>query len=128
MPKRKLKDIAEEKEIPFEEAFDLAKSKLAAEDLTGRGKATWVSEDGQAILEEALDIPEIVPKHYKARVIHGAPNKNYVYAYIKEISKKVPVVIGRLFVNKCLIGKNIDVEAIADNKGVSYRHIAKKRT
>jgi hypothetical protein len=126
MPKKKLVHIAEEANISFEKAFGIAKEKLAQESMTGRGKATWIDEEGQGILAVALEVPEIVPKMYKARVVHEAPNPHYVYAVIRELGKKVPVVIGKHFMKK-LVGKNIDVEAIQDNKGVSYRHLPQKR-
>ena len=126
MPKKKLVHIAEEANISFDEAFGIAKEKLAEESMTGRGKATWINEEGQEILAVALEVPEIVPKMYKARVVHEAPNPHYVYAVIRELGKKVPVVIGKHFMKK-LVGKNIDVEAIQDNQGVSYRHLPKKR-
>jgi hypothetical protein len=126
MPKKKLVDIAEEANMSFDEAFGIAKEKLAQESMTGRGKATWIDEEGQGILAVALEVPEIVPKMYKARVVHEAPNPHYVYAVIRELGKKVPVVIGKHYMKK-LVGKNIDVEAIQDNQGVSYRHLPQKR-
>ena len=92
--------------------------------LTGKGKNTWVCEDGQDILSEAFDIPELVPKYFKGKVMHDAPNPHYVYAYVQEIGKKVPVVISKHFKDR-LVGKQIDIEAIQDNKGVSYRHAPK---
>tara|TARA_R100001198_G_scaffold60033_2_gene34702 strand:- start:65 stop:448 length:384 start_codon:yes stop_codon:yes gene_type:complete len=125
MPKVKLTKLAEENDISFEEAMEIAKDKLPEDYLTGKGKNTWVCEDGQEILVEAFDVPELVPKFLKGRVQYAAPNPHYVYAYIPEIQKKVPVVISKHFKDR-LIGKNIDIEAIQDNKGVSYRHSPKK--
>tara|TARA_Y100000356_G_scaffold38480_1_gene29479 strand:+ start:724 stop:1107 length:384 start_codon:yes stop_codon:yes gene_type:complete len=125
MPKVKLTKLAEENDISFEEAMEIAKDKLPEDYLTGKGKNTWVCEDGQEILVEAFDVPELVPKFLKGRVQYAAPNPHYVYAYIPEIQKKVPVVISKHFKDR-LIGKNIDIEAIQDNKGVSYRHAPKR--
>jgi hypothetical protein len=125
MPKVKLTKLAEENEVTFEEAMEMAKDKLPEDYLTGKGKNTWVCEEGQEILSEAFDIPEIVPKFFKGIVKHDAPNPHYVYAYIKEIGKKVPVVISKHFIGR-LVGKPIDIEAIQDNKGVSYRHAPKR--
>lgn len=124
--KVKLTKLAEENEVTFEEAMDLAKEKLPEDSLTGKGKNTWVSEEGQEILARAFEIPEIVPKYLKGKVMHAAPNPHYVYAYIKELSKKVPVIQGKRYMGK-LLGKNIDIEAIQDNKGVSYRFVPKEK-
>lgn len=124
--KVKLTKLAEENEVTFEEAMDLAKEKLPEDSLTGRGKNTWVNEEGQEILARAFEIPEIVPKYLKGKVMHAAPNPHYVYAYIKELSKKVPVIQGKRYMGK-LLGKNIDIEAIQDNKGVSYRFVPKEK-
>ena len=124
--KVKLTKLAEENEVTFEEAMDLAKEKLPEDSLTGKGKNTWVNEEGQEILARAFEIPEIVPKYLKGKVMHAAPNPHYVYAYIKELSKKVPVIQGKRYMGK-LLGKNIDIEAIQDNKGVSYRFVPKEK-
>jgi hypothetical protein len=124
--KVKLTKLAEENEVTFEEAMNLAKQKLPEDSLTGKGKNTWVNEEGQEILAKAFEIPEIVPKYLKGKVMHDAPNPHYVYAYIKELSKKVPVIQGKRYIGK-LIGKNIDIEAIQDNKGVSYRFVPKEK-
>ena len=124
--KVKLTKLAEENEVTFEEAMNLAKEKLPEDSLTGKGKNTWVNEEGQEILAKAFEIPEIVPKYLKGKVMHDAPNPHYVYAYIKELSKKVPVIQGKRYIGK-LIGKNIDIEAIQDNKGVSYRFVPKEK-
>lgn len=125
MPKVKLTKLAEENNTSFEEAMEIAKDKLPEDYLTGKGKNTWVCEEGQDILIEAFDVPELVPKFLHGIVKHNAPNPHYVYAYIKEIGKKVPVVISKYFKDR-LVGKQIDIEAIQDNKGVSYRHAPKK--
>jgi len=124
--KVKLTKLAEENEVTFEEAMNLAKEKLPEDSLTGKGKNTWVNEEGQEILAKAFEIPEIVPKYLKGKVMHDAPNPHYVYAYIKELSKKVPVIQGKRYMGK-LLGKNIDIEAIQDNKGVSYRFVPKEK-
>lgn len=125
MPKVKLTKLAEDNDISFEEAMEIARDKLPEDYLTGKGKNTWVCEEGQEILVEAFEVPELVPKYLKGNVLHAAPNPHYVYAYIPEIQKKVPVVISKYFIDR-LVGKSIDIEAIQDNKGVSYRHSPKR--
>ena len=58
--------------------------------------------------------------------MHNAPNPHYIYVYIKELGKKVPVIIGKRYIGR-LNKKNIDIEAIQDNQGVSYRYVPKQR-
>ena len=126
MPKKRLTQIAKEHNVSFAEAMHLAKFKLPEESVSGKGKATWIDEEGQEIIERAFDIPEIVPKYLKGKVMHNAPNPHYIYVYIKELGKKVPVIIGKRYIGR-LNKKNIDIEAIQDNKGVSYRYVPKQR-
>ena len=123
MPKVRIGALAEELDTDVNDLVSLAKSKLCSSMMTGKGgKALWINEDGQEILRRAVDIPEIVPKHYKGYVIKSAANPRYVYAFIKEIDTKVPVCIPRKL-RKALVGKNIKIEAIEDAIGVSYRYV-----
>jgi hypothetical protein len=91
--------------------------------LTGKGRNTWVNEEGQKILVDCMYIEEIVPKHFKGRVLAEAPNPSYVFAYIDEIKMKVPVVIPRRYKGK-MKGKTITIEMIEDVRGRSYRYVA----
>ena len=123
MPKIRIGTLAEELDADIDNLVSLAKSKLCSSMITGKGgKALWINEDGQEILRMAVDIPEIVPKHYKGYVIKSAANPRYIYALIKEIDKKVPVCVPRKL-RKALVGKNIKIEAIEDEVGVSYRYV-----
>jgi hypothetical protein len=123
MPKIRIGALAEELDADVDNLVSLAKSKLCSSMVTGKGgKALWINEDGQEILRMAVDIPEIVPKHYKGYVIKSAANPRYIYALIKEIDKKVPVCVPRKL-RKALVGKNIKIEAIEDEVGVSYRYV-----
>lgn len=128
MPKKRLSVIAKENEVSFDEALQLAKDKLPEEEITGKGLGLWISEIGQDILVEAFDIPELTPKMYRGVVHSKAPNRSYIYAYIGEIKKKVPVVIPRRMEDWLTPGKRIDIEAIEDSKGVSYRYVKFKRS
>jgi hypothetical protein len=121
MPKKRLIRIAEELGITFEKAIWLAENKLPEDTLSGKQRATWITEEGQIILEEAAYIEEIVPKHYEGRVIKSAANPNYIYAFIKEIDKKVPVIVPRRWRGR-LKGKSILIEKIKDVNGESYRY------
>ena len=124
MPKKRLIQIATEQEVQFEEAMRISQEKLPEGSLTGKGKNTWVTEEGTAILEESLMTEEIIPKHYLGHVLDECPNPRYNYVYNKDIGKKVPMLVPRKWQGK-LIGKVITFEAISDNKGTSYRYVRK---
>ena len=126
MAKTRLTTIAKECDIDFDEALQIAKDKLSEEMITGKGKGTWINEEGGDILKESFDIPEIVPKHYKVKILRECPNKMFNWGYIKEIGKKVPVLIPRRFWGK-LIGKFVTIECIKDDKGETFRYVHKKR-
>lgn len=123
MAKVKLTKIADRFELSFDSFLNLAKRKLSAEMLTGKGRNTWVNEEGQKILVDCMYIEEIVPKHFKGKVLAEAPNPSYVFAYIDEIKMKVPVVIPRRYKGK-MKGKVITIEMIEDVRGRSYRYVA----
>ena len=61
--KTKLTKLIEGYDVEFDEALQIAQDKLPREEITGKGKGTWINEEGVKILDEAFDIPEIVPKH-----------------------------------------------------------------
>lgn len=123
MAKVKLTKIADRFGSSFDSFLNLAKRKLSAEMLTGRGRNTWVNEEGQKILVDCMYIEEIVPKHFKGEVLAEAPNPSYVFVYIDEIKMKVPVVIPRRYKGK-MKGKTITIEMIEDVRGRSYRYVA----
>ena len=97
----------------FDKAIEIAHEKLSEEMVTGKGKATWINEEGAEILKEALYIPEIVPKHYKVKILKECPNRCYNWGHSKEIGKRVPVLIPRKFWGQ-LVGKSVTVECISD--------------
>jgi len=123
MPKKRLTIIAQENNLELEYLSELVKSKLPEDTVTGVGKGRWINEEGQAMLEKAIDIPELTPKILRGVVHSKAPNRSYLYVYIKEIQKKVPVVIPRKLENYLLPGKNVNVEVITDDVGTSYRYV-----
>lgn len=124
MPKKKLTQLAKEQEVTFDEAMQIAIDKLPEGSLTGKGKNTWVSEEGTKILEESLMIDEIIPKHYSGTVLAECPNPKYNVVFSKEIGKRVNVLLPRKWQGK-LIKKIITIEAIEDTKGVTYRYVGK---
>ena len=83
MPKKKLVKIAEEQEVEFEEAMRIALEKLPEGSLTGKGRNTWVTEEGTAILEDSFMIEEIIPKHYSGIVLYECPNPKFNYDHNK---------------------------------------------
>ena len=121
MAKARIDRLAKEWRVDVEELLSLATDKLSDKMMTGKMKTTWLNEEGQCILKNSLDVPECVPKHYEGRVIKPAANPRYVYAFIKEIGKKVPVVVPRRWRGR-LTGKNVLIEAIQDINGTSYRY------
>ena len=122
MAKVRLIKIASDFKLEFDKLLQLAQSKLSQEMLTGRGKNTWIDEEGQSILIESMYIEEIVPKHYRGKVVSMAPNPSYVFAYIEELTMRVPVIVPRRYRN-AMNGKTIAIEMIEDVRGKSYRYV-----
>jgi hypothetical protein len=123
MAKVRIGKLASDFDVDVDELIALAKSKLAESMMTGRsGRSLWINEDGQEILEKALDVPEVVPKHYLGRVTRMAPNPRYVYAYISEMKLNVPVLVPKNLRNR-MSKKTIKIEAIKDNVGTSFRYV-----
>ena len=125
MPKVKLIDIAEENKFDFELAFKIATENLKQEMLTGKGKATWVSEEGQEILDPLLLAPELHPAEYKGQVVRLAPNRSYVYVAVRDLKKTVACVVPRNQ-QESFLGKVISIEEIKDQKGSTFRYVKKK--
>ena len=123
MPKKRLKTIAEEHEVELDYIVELVEAKLPVHTITGTGYARWINEEGQSLLAQAVDIPELTPKRYRGIVHSKAPNRSYVYVYIHEIQQKVPMVIARKLEDWLTKGKQVNVEAIQDDKGTSYRYV-----
>ena len=119
--KKRLTRISEENNVKFKDLISLCAEKLSPGMVTGSGKNTWISEEGQEILTEAIEAPEATAKHISAKVIKVAPNKKYVYAYVRESGTKIPVLVPKKFSAR-LVGKSITVEVIEDVNGVSYRY------
>ena len=124
MPKKRLSKIAEEQEVTFDEAIKIATEKLPEGSVTGKGRNTWVTEEGAKILEDSFMIEEIIPKHFTGTVIAECPNPKYNVVFSKEIGKRANVLLPRKWQGK-LMKKIITFEAIEDTKGVSYRYVGK---
>jgi hypothetical protein len=124
MPKKRLSKIAEEQEVTFDEAIKIATEKLPEGSVTGKGRNTWVTEEGAKILEDSFMIEEIIPKHFTGTVLAECPNPKYNVVFSKEIGKRANVLLPRKWQGK-LLKKIIIFEAIEDSKGVSYRYVGK---
>jgi hypothetical protein len=122
MAKTKATALAEELEVDFLTISTIIEENVSEDDISGKGKNTWLTEDAVNIVKDKLDIPELVPNYFVGKVTHQAPNPNYVYVYLKELNKRVPVIVPRRFKGK-LNGKTIKVEEITDNAGSSYRYV-----
>ena len=118
MAKKKLKQIAQEFEIPFEKARDIAFQHLEEEMITGKGKNTWINEEGQKIFDSMTPVPVI----YRGRVIRPMPNPNYVLAKVPELLTTVKVK-AKLHVVKNLIGKYIYIQSENLGNETKYYHI-----
>jgi len=119
MPKKKLTAISEEYGISFEESIELVFKELEEEMVTGKGKNTWINEDGQRVLDEFISMPVL----YRGPVLQQAPNPMYVMAYIKELSKKIPVKIPMRMRGRITPGKVIYIEADNSSEPPKYNWV-----
>lgn len=118
-PKRRLNELAEEYGVEMETLEKLVFKHLDESMVSGRGKALWINEDGQAALEGVVPFPQ----RYRGQVLRDAPNKNYVYAFVHGLSKKVPVEIPRRLRGR-LVGKLIYIDE--NNSGPEPKYVWSK--
>ena len=119
MPKKKLTQLAEEYGIPFEEALDLVFKELEEDMVTGKGKNTWINDDGQRVLDEFISMPVL----YRGPVLSEAPNPSYIMVYVKELSKKVPVKIPLRYKGAFSKGKVVYLEADNSTDNPKYNWV-----
>ena len=86
MAKTKATALAEELEVDFLTISTIIEENVSEDDISGKGKNTWLTEDAVNIVKDKLDIPELVPNYFVGKVTHQAPNPNYVYVYLKELN------------------------------------------
>ena len=118
MAKKRLKDIAEDYNIPFEEAMDIAFNYLTEESITGRGKNTWIDERGQDLLEDSIPMAIKKARVYRGRVRNKAPNPRFVFVHIKEKNGVVPVIMNRKYAHMVNPGQFIHIEEQEDDRYV----------
>tara|TARA_R110001592_G_scaffold228749_1_gene485286 strand:+ start:3890 stop:4261 length:372 start_codon:yes stop_codon:yes gene_type:complete len=122
MAKKKLKQIAEEFEISFEKAQEIAFQNLEEEMITGRGKNTWINEEGQKVFDSMTPVPVI----YRGRAIRLMPNPNYVLVKVPELVSTVRVK-AKLNIAKNLVGKYLYIQAENLNNETKYYHVTPSR-
>ena len=118
MAKKKLTNIAEEYGLTFEEAQELVFKHLNEETVTGRGKNTWINEEGQTALDDVIAMPVL----YRGKVLSEAPNRNFLVVYIKDILRKVPVRIPARM-QGLLVGKMVYVQAETVGEEMKYKWV-----
>ena len=104
----------------------LKEEKLCSDMAKGKGKNTWIDEEGQAILIDSMDVPEAVPKHHRGVVHSHCRNPNYMYVIIPNPARKVATAVPRKFYNK-MRGKKVTIEEIKDVNGSSFRYVPSGR-
>lgn len=119
--KSKLTELANELNIEFKELHDQAREKVPDE-LSGRGKNTWITEAGAEEMRLNQDVPEAVPECFKGKVKARMPNRLWVSVVIEGLPGKHPVLIGRRLDPDMLLGKRIPIHKIQDASGVTFRH------
>jgi hypothetical protein len=122
MAKTKATALAEELGTDYLTVSTLIEDHVPEDQVTGKGKNTWLTEDAVNTIKDKLEVPELIPAYYIGKVTHQASNPNYVYVYIKELGKRVPVIVQRKFHGK-LTNKFIKVEEIKDANGSGYRYV-----
>jgi hypothetical protein len=121
--KTKITDLSVELKVPYAELMEIAKAKLSEKDYTGAGKRLWLTEAAVEKLKLALAVPPAVPDVIIGQVLSEAPNNRWVYCTLAGKEGKHPVLIPNRLRGK-LVGKKIEVHAITDATGTTYRHAA----
>lgn len=126
MPKKRLTAIMQdyETDYSFDECLKIVTEKLSPEMFSGKGRNTWINEEGAEVLKVALHIPEIVPKYHIGYAVRLAPNKGYLYAKVDTMDGVIPVIVPRRL-RDSLIGKRIRIEEINDGNP-SYRYVKER--
>jgi hypothetical protein len=127
MAKTKATALAEELGTDYLTVSTLIEEHVSEDQVTGKGKNTWLTDDAVNIIKDKMEVPELIPDYYMGHVSHEGRNRNYVYAHIKDLDKRVPVVVARRFRGK-LLGKTIKIEQITDATGSSFRYVPTRFT
>ena len=98
MAKKRLKDIAEEYGISFQQAQDLAFNILDEIAITGKGKNTWINEVGQDLHDDNIEMLIKKPKIYRGKIRNIAPNPRFAFVSVKEKNGCIKMEIPRKYV------------------------------
>jgi hypothetical protein len=120
MAKKRLSVLANDMNLDFAQAYNIVVCELDEHMVSGTGKNTWITEEGQAILADYELVPEITSKVYDARAIKPCNNLRYWYVFIIGIGK-VPALVPKILRPGMKSKKNVQVELIEDDTGKSYR-------
>jgi len=118
MAKKRLTKIAEEYDIPFEKAKDIAFNVLTEESISGKGKNTWIDKVGQDLLDDNIPLAIQKARVYRGRVRNKAPNHRFCFVHIKEKGGCVPVRIPNKHIRHYNVGGFIHVEEVEDDEYV----------
>jgi len=120
--KTRITELAEKNSVKIEEAMQIVAKKIDASEKTGKGKNTWLTEEGVAKFEAACIARLAVPDLVYGRVLREAPNRKWVYVQLVETKEVKPAMIPRRLIGRIRIGKTIPLHRIEDEGGVGYRH------
>jgi hypothetical protein len=109
MAKKRLLALAKEYDISFEEIMEIASKTLEESSLTGKGKNTWVNENGQTILDDCIPIKDVGPRMYRGRVRNACPNPIYVQVHIPEKAGCVKVRVPRKWARTNWVNRIVNV-------------------
>jgi|TARA_R100000388_G_scaffold40924_1_gene31584 hypothetical protein len=84
MAKQRLTKIAEDYELPFDEAKELAFKLLDEKHITGKGRNTWVDELGQKILDDNIPLKIAEARTYRGVIRNVCPNPRFCIVHVRE--------------------------------------------
>jgi hypothetical protein len=106
--------LAKDFNITFDELMTFATHLLKEENITGRGKNTWIDEMGQETLEANIPIKNVETSVYRGRVRNMCPNPKFMMVHIPEKFGVVKVRLNRIQVGGDYKGRFVDIKQIDD--------------
>lgn len=119
--RKNVKFLAAEYGVTVDKLLETIYDKLPPEGYVGKGKNTWVNPDQLEVLKLALEAPLVVPSRLTGRVVKLANNPRWVYCVIEGMENRHPVMVPSRLRDR-ILGKTIEIEAISDATGTSYRY------
>ena len=118
MAKIRLTQIAQDYNLKFDAAKEIAFKLLDESFITGKGKNTWINEIGQKILDDNIPMEIKKARTYRGKIRNIAPNIRFAYVHIPEKNGCVPVEIPRKFIHHVKPKRMVYVEELQDDKYV----------